>query len=328
MIFQQIDFHNVEQILPFEDGYRMARLPESVMQQVNPGIRETSGFYSAGIELRFRLNSGCADIWLREIPIREAQVAYLFYGSIQGGWQTSSYVIGTEPTRIHLEKPENMDALKEITEREGLAFSPEVFRLVLPYGNCIFLGAEGKIEPPRKEDMPDACYLAYGSSITHGSLALAAPYTYPFRIAQKLNCDYLNLGFAGTAQMEPALAEYIVSRKDWTFASVEMGVNMLGDSFSEEMFERSIDGFTAILAEEPRPVFATSIFGFPGDRTRADRFRGIVRKYAEKRLIFEDGLALLDRDAFVSQDGVHPSIEGMEQIVQRWSKVMKARLQV
>ena len=322
MIFQQIDFHNVEQMIPWENGYLMARLPETVFQRVNQGIRERSGFYSTGIELRFRLNSDSVDLWLRAMPELEAQVAYLFYGSIQGGWQMSSYVIGTEPTRLHLQKPDNLETLKRITEKERLPFSPEVIRLVLPYGNCIFLKAEGDMEPPRPGDTPADCYLAYGSSITHGSLALAAPYTYPFRIAQKMKCDYLNLGFAGTAQMEPAMAEYIVSRKDWSFASVEMGVNMLGESFSEKGFEQNIDRFTAILAKDPRPVFATSIFGFPGDQKRADQFRAIVKKYAESRLLFVDGLELLNQDAYISQDGVHPTLEGMEKIADRWFNMM------
>ena len=87
MIFQQIDFHYVEQMIPWENGYHMARLPETVFQRVNQGIRERSGFYSTGIELRFRLNSDSVDLWLRAMPELEAQVAYLFYGSIQGGWQ-------------------------------------------------------------------------------------------------------------------------------------------------------------------------------------------------------------------------------------------------
>jgi len=326
MIFQNIDFHNVEQMIPYEDGYRMARLPEHVLSQVNRGIQEKAVLYSTGIELRFRIKGESADVHLRVLPELEAQVAYLFYGSIQAGWQTSSHMIGTEPTVIHLERPANMPALQEITRKQCLPFSPEVIRLVLPYGNCIFLGIEGDVEPPARGDVSDACYLAYGSSITHGSLALAAPYSYPFRIAQKLKSDYYNLGFAGTAHMEAAMAKYIVSRKDWTFASVEMGVNMLGETFSTETFERNIDRFTSILAEDPRPVFATSIFGFPGSQERADQFRSIVRKYAERRLIFVDGLELLQNDAYISQDGVHPSLEGMEQIVEKWSALMQKHL--
>ncbi len=56
---------------------------------------------------------------------------------------------------------------------------------------------KGKVEPPRSGDLPEKTYLAYGSSITHGSLGLIQPDSYAFRIAQQLGTDYLNLGFAG-----------------------------------------------------------------------------------------------------------------------------------
>ncbi len=190
-----------------------------------------------------------------------------------------------------------------------------------------FVGAEGDIELPSSIDMPEMTYLAYGSSITHGSLALAAPYTYPFRIAGKLKCDYLNLGFAGSAYLEKSIAEYLVSRKDWDFASVEMGINMIGKAFTIEFFEEQVKEFVNVLAADHRPVFATSIFGFNGTgQDKAEKFREIVRKHAEGRLIFTDGLELLNNPTYISQDLTHPSLEGVEEIVKNWSVVMKSEL--
>ena len=182
---------------------------------------------------------------------------------------------------------------------------------------------EGEVEPPTKEEVPEKIYLAYGSSITHGSLALAAPYTYPFRLSQKFGCDYLNMGFAGSAWMEKAMAEYIVSRKDWDFATVEMGINMLGENLGE--FERNIDIFTRILQQDSRPVFATSIYGFsdPSGQEKGKIMRYIVEQYAKERLIFTDGLRFLDNPAFIAQDMVHPSLEGIEQIGNNWFKVIQ-----
>jgi hypothetical protein len=96
---------------------------------------------------------------------------------------------------------------------------------------------------------------------------LIQPDSYAFRIAQQLGTDYLNLGFAGCALMEEEMAEYLISRKDWDFASVEMGINAVGEKRRLELaeFERRIDRFTQILAADPRPVFATSIFVFNGE---------------------------------------------------------------
>ncbi|MBQ8555262.1 MAG: SGNH/GDSL hydrolase family protein [Clostridia bacterium] len=323
MIFHNIDFHNVAEITPCEAGWKLWRVPKSLRTQVNPGV-ERSAAYNCGVELRMRVLSDHADIHLRTEPIAEGQMAYLYYGSLQGGWQCSSFIITAERTTIRIPRPGNLAQLQQITDEAGLPFSPEVARLVLPYGVNLFLGVDGEVAPPEEAMLPKTTYLAYGSSITHGSLALAMPYTYPFRIAQKLGCDYLNLGFAGSAHCERAMAEYLVSRPDWHFATVEMGINMLG--MEEKEFEERIDTFTGILADDGRPVFATSLFHHNGERAKGDAFRAIVRKYAGHRLIFIDGIQLLEKPHFISQDMVHPSLEGIAQITERWHDHIKAHL--
>lgn len=326
MIFQHIDFHNVAEVEPYEGGWRLWRVPAEVRAQANAGLNERTAAYSTGIELRFVMLSDTVTIRLRSVPIAEGQMAYLYFGSLQGGWQQSSYIIRDDVTTIT--KPGNLPQLQQLTADAHLSFSPEVVRLVLPYGNIIFHGVEGDVRPPAPEQLPKTTLLCYGSSITHGSLALAAPYTYPFRIAQKLGSDYLNCGFAGTALCDRAIAEWLTSRRDWHFATLEMGVNMLG--MDEKEFEERVDAFTGIMADDGRPVFATSIFVTGAERqgvaSRNDVFRAIVRKYAEKRLHFIDGLALLERPEFISQDMVHPSLEGIAQIADRWTPFIRERL--
>lgn len=323
MIFHNIDFHNVEQIVPYEDGWKLHRAPENVRTACNEGLEKSSA-YGTGVELRFCILGESAEIRLRTVPIAEGQMAYVYYGSIQGGWQQSSYIITPEETVIRIPRPGNMDGLKTITANAHLPFSPEVVRLVLPYGNNIFLGATGDICPPAPDMLPRQTLLSYGSSITHGSLALAAPYTYPFRIAQKLGMDSLNKGFAGTCLCERAMAEWFVSRKDWDVATLEMGINMVG--MEEKEFERRIDEFTAIMAGDPRPIFATSIFSTAFDSPKHHLFRQIVRKYAEPRLHFVDGLDLLEHPEYISQDGVHPSLEGIAQVAERWTEIIRTEL--
>ena len=323
MIFQNIDFHNVEEIVPYEDGWMLHRAPASVRAGCSDGLQRSSA-YGTGVELRFLMQGDSAAIRLRTVPIAEGQMAFVYYGSIQGGWQQSSYVITERETTIRIPRPGSMASLHAITDRAKLPFSPEVVRLVLPYGNNIFLGVEGDVTPPPADMLPRRTLLSYGSSITHGSLALCAPYAYPFRLAQKLHMDTLNKGFAGTCLCEPAMADWLVARKDWHVMTVEMGINMMG--MEEAAFERRIDEFTAALAADGRPVFATSIFSTACDSPKHDLFRRIVRKYAEPRLHFVDGLALLDKPEYISQDGVHPSLEGIAQIADRWAEIIRREL--
>lgn len=276
-------------------------------------------------ELNYALRSKVKqliDLWLRAEAAEEAQVAYIYYGNFQGGWYSSSKVILEENTKLHLERIKNLEVIKKISAEQKLPFNPEVVRVVLPYGNCLFVGVDGEVEAPNKGDYPEKTYLAYGSSITHGSLALAAPYTYPFQIAQKLSCDYLNLGMAGSARLEEAFAKYLVSRKDWDFLSVEMGINMI-KSFDETTFEKRVERFLHILEADDRPIFVTSIFGYQGElQTRAQHFREIVQKYASEKFVFTDGLQLLNCPYYVSSDLTHPSLEGMREITDKWSKIM------
>lgn len=326
MVFQGIDFHNVDSLVKQEQGYAMQRVPDSVRLRLYENARDQVSFNCTGVELRFKIKSEEAVLHLKAESGSEAMTAYIYYGSFQGGWQNSSKTIGTQDTAISVPAPENLGILHQITGDCGLPFNPEVVRVVLPYGRCFFLGVEGEVEPPAPEDLPDRTYLAYGSSITHGSLALAPPCSYPFRIACRLGCDYLNLGYAGSAYLEKEMAEYIVGRKDWDFASVEMGINMLYGEFSVKQFEEKVKRFVEVLSREERPVFATSIFRFNGAgaiQERAAVFREIVKKYADGKLLFTDGTELLDDPACISQDLIHPGIDGIYRIADRWSAVMK-----
>ena len=318
MIYKGIDFHGVAEMESTDQGMLMWRVPASVREHCNNSMRNTTSAYGTGTELRFKLKSDSAEIRLRADSDTAARAVHLFYGSIQAGWQTSAYTLSTKETVIHIERPANMDRLMELSREHHMPFSPEVFRLVLPACTCWFLGAEGDFEPPAPADLPAKTCLFYGSSITHGSIAMAMPQTYPFRMAQSFGCDYFNMGFAGSAHLEKEVAEYIVGRKDWDFATVEMGINMLG-SYTCEQFEERVKVFTDLLKADGRPVFATSIFHSNGvDQQKAQAFREIVRRHCGDELHFLDGLDILSDPTHITQDLTHPSTEGVTDIITNW----------
>lgn len=49
----------------------------------------------------------------------------------------------------------------------------------------------------------------YGHSITQGGCASRPGYVYPSILSRRFHCDFLNLGFSGSAKGEPAMAEYL-----------------------------------------------------------------------------------------------------------------------
>ncbi len=327
MIFDGMDFHNVEELEKTDKGYILWRVPGSLRPHLSEAAANTAARFATGVEIRFRMLSDSVTLVLRAEPMEEAQTAYLYFGSFQGGWQQSSKTILQEDTRITIKRPDNMERLKKITADRKLPFAPEVVRLVLPSGLLYYVGVEGEVEPPVRGELPARTYLAYGSSITHGSLGLAMPLSYVFRVSQLLNCDYLNMGFAGNALMEEEMARYLCARKDWDFASLEMGVNMLKEQFTAELFEKRVRRFMDILAGDGRPVFVTDIFATTGDhQDKAECYRRIVAKNVPENLVYVPGLELLENPAFISQDMTHPSTEGQLQIAERWAKVFGANL--
>ncbi|MCR4587170.1 MAG: SGNH/GDSL hydrolase family protein [Lachnospiraceae bacterium] len=331
MIFQGIDFHNVDNLREGEFGFCMCRVPEEVRLKLDEGAREDVSFNATGVELRFKIKKDKATLILHGHPEEEALTAFIYYGAFQGGWEHSmkAILMGREDTEITIPAPPNLKQLKKITEDQHLGFNPEVVRVILPYGKVDYVGILGEVEPPAPEDVPDQVLLSYGSSITHGSLGLGTPHSYVFRMAQLMHCDYYNYGYPGWAHMEPELAEYFVSRKDWTLATIELGVNMLSYDYETELIRERIDGFVKILAGDGRKVFMTNIFGFnnPGEQHRAEEIRGIVRetaaRYKSNRLIFTEGQKLLNQASYISADLIHPSLEGQWEIARNWYDIIR-----
>ena len=90
------------------------------------------------------------------------------------------------------------------------------------------------------------------------------------------------------------------------------------------LFEERVDEFSEILSRDSRPIYATSIYGFsdPNMQESGRKFREIVEKYAKKRFFFTGGLEILNHSSYFSQDMVHPSIEGMDEIVKKWYSIL------
>ena len=65
MIYDQILFHNVEELEETELGMRMWRLPGSVRERLNENLRENTARFGSGIELRFKLKEKKAVLHLR-----------------------------------------------------------------------------------------------------------------------------------------------------------------------------------------------------------------------------------------------------------------------
>ena len=196
MIFKNIELYNVAELIPNENGFDMLRVPKSVEKHMSEKGQPRNR-YSSGCEIRLVCLGDEVKIKLCT-QTAEFLFVYVYYGSIPAGWQDCRKVI-TKDGWITVNPPRDLEKLKTITEENSYPFDPNVVRIILPNSPCTIVDVEGECRPPKAEEVPSRTYLAYGSSITHGSLSLIQMNSYASRVAENFGANLINHGFAGSA---------------------------------------------------------------------------------------------------------------------------------
>lgn len=326
MIFQNLDFHNVASLT--EDGaggYVMHRFPLEVEEALSDGGKRANKD-NTGVELRFKLISNSVKLKLRlDAPTTSATNVYIYRGGIVGKWQEcETSIVGGDTKELVISKEPNIDMLWKITNSASFGFSPEVVRVVLNPSSIRFVSIEGELTPPQDGDLPSRTYLAYGSSITHGSTSLTMPHSYVSQIGEHFRVDTINLGYAGNARLEPAVADEIAAmgaRGEWDFASLCMGINILNIECAD--FEERVKNMIKTVAEAnpEKHIFCISPFYCNEDMrgsSKPSEFREIVervaRDYNSPYVHYVCGADILDGPWGLSGDLVHPSPLGVRAI--------------
>lgn len=326
MIYNHVELYNIYELLDSEDGASktFCRIPNGLRLKLNDSAK-ANALQTAGCEARFNLTGDRATLTLQSTGQPALAEVY------QGEFLISVHPIGLEPTAITVERHPNLDLLVKQTQQHRLVFDANLTRVVLPWGPpCRLLGVEGDTEPPQPGQTPSIKYLAYGSSITHGSTAVRPTGSYAMRTAQRLGVDLINLGFGGGAHLEREMADYIAGRSDWTFATLEMGINLVQGIDTDE-FARRVAYFIPTIAEAhpDRWVFCIDLFPCRFDYEgsgKPDAFREIVRAQVEKlnmpKVAHVSGKRILTSVNGLTGDLVHPSPSGMEEMADNLAEVI------
>jgi hypothetical protein len=309
-------------------GQWICRIPDSLRRRLSPRGR-IGALQATGCEVRFNLRGDGARLTLQ--ALQRPSIVEVWQGPFVVDW----HIIQLEPTTITIGRPQYQGMLEEVDGETPLAFDPGLTRVFLPWRPPVkLLGFEGDVEPPRRDQTPRVRYLAYGSSITHGSLAIRAAATYAQRCAQRLGVDLVNMGFGGGAKLEPELADWLAARTDWDFATLEMGINLIEYVTGDE-FERLVDVFVdRIVTTHPeKPVFCIDLYPSRKDRedpARVARMRTIVAEKVASlrspRVTHLPGPELLRGFTGLSADMLHPSPVGMEEIGERLAARIAERI--
>ncbi len=213
-------------------------------------------------------------------------------------------------------------------------FSKDVVRIVLFSSRVILSSIEtyGRtIRKPNADELPKKTIFAYGSSITHGTAAVAAPFTYISTAARQLKCLVMNKGLGGACFNEKEVADYFADNIKYDYMIYECGTNMIDDYTLDEIEKRCTYLLNKMFEKNPdKKIFMLTP---PVPRVRYDNpeFYGelmnTVRKIHEnvnnKNCIFINSEEIEDSTAYVTTDIIHPSTEGHFMMGINLAEIMK-----
>ena len=136
----------------------------------------------------------------------------------------------------------------------------------------------------------------YGSSITQGGCASRPGNAYESVICRRLDRDYLNMGFSGSAKGEPQLAEY--------FATLPMSLFVCDYDYNaptvEHLEATHYPFYEIIRAKNPTvPYLMVSRHTAQGNVPHIDRRRAVIRaSYEKAKASGDENVYFLDGNSF------------------------------
>ncbi|MBR2467194.1 MAG: hypothetical protein IKB38_09755 [Clostridia bacterium] len=329
MVFKNIDMHGCSALEELPNGsYGTLRVPVAVEEHLS-GNGQAQNRNSTGIEFRFVMK-GDAVKFRFAYPDGVVGMLTVYHGEFVADWPETTKMLSGE-CEVTIPKSRNLPTLRKLAEEHGHRFSPDVIRLVFTVRPQL-VGVEGEIEPPSEEMLPKKKYLAYGSSITHGSIALHSYFSYVERVAANLSADALNLGFAGSAFLEKEMADYIAGECEFDLATLELGINLLLHGHTPEDYEERVRYFVRRIAEghPEAKIFAIDVYTCKSDivgNGAAERYREILASVLKEldlpNVIYVNGKTVLRSPDKLTTGLVHPNPDGILEMADNLTKIIK-----
>jgi len=167
----------------------------------------------------------------------------------------------------------------------------------------------------------------YGSSITQGACASRPGNCYQNIITRRLDCDYINLGFSGSAKAEPEIAEYIAGL-DMSLFVYDYDHNATKLEYLQDTHERM---FKTIRERQPDlPIVMVSKPAPKPTEAVIKRRDVIMQTYLNARAAGDEKVWFVDGSTMLqlfggdngTVDGVHPNTLGMMCMAQTIGDVM------
>ncbi len=296
----------------YENG-KFRRMPEDVAKNVNHGVLELHAA-TAGGRARFKTNSKYVAI---NVKFDYASIMPHFAASGSAGFDLYTKKDGKETYVGTFTPPYNVkdgyESVIEFTDEEekDIIINFPLYSTI----SEVYIGISNKatLLPPCAYEF-EKPVLYYGSSITQGGCASRPGNSYQAVISRRLNCDYINLGFSGSAKGEETIAKYI--------ADIDMSVFVYDydHNASTAEFLRQTHKPMFDIIREKNPELPIIIVTKPerliiSDESPEKRIEVIRETYdkaiaaGDKNVYFingQDMFNLLDSD-MMTVDGCHPN---------------------
>lgn len=209
---QDVVFYDINQP-PFEvygvfyESEKYRRIPEVVAKTVNDGVWGLHA-HTAGGRVCFKTDSPYV-----AIHAEMSGIGKMPHFALTGSAGFDLYV-GREPGKYiatFVPPFDIEDGYESIIRFNSSEMRDITINLPLFSEVCkLYIGVSDKaavlVPEPYKFKKP---VVYYGSSITHGGCASRPGMSYESIVSRRLNTDYINLGFSGSARAEDEIAEYI-----------------------------------------------------------------------------------------------------------------------
>jgi hypothetical protein len=232
------------------------RLPAWARLQVPDTFMAQTSAESAGVRLAFRTAATTIelDVSARRMAPDEASILPPSRYALTAGGTVVAETDAVAGTRylFSFEDPSGRVVAGPATRVRfsGLPAVETEYELWMPYTDAVEIlavRADASFAPPADRDT--VRWVHHGSSISHGYRAESATGTWPVVAALEGGVALTNLGFSGSAMLDPFTARTIRDHPA-DLISLKIGINLVnGDAMRMRAFRPAVDGFLDTIRE-------------------------------------------------------------------------------
>ncbi len=188
----------------YREGDHYVRMPRETAEKVSDGVKWIHTHTTGG---RIRFITDSPYIAVRATINNSSKFSHFSATGIRGFdiYSDKRYFGTIIPPIDIVENFENVIDIPDAKEREYTINMPLYCGV-----KKVYIGIkEGCTLKPATDYKITKPIVYYGSSITQGGCVSRPGNAYPNIISRELNCDFINLGFSGSAKAEDEIAQYI-----------------------------------------------------------------------------------------------------------------------